>query len=194
MITTACVDDDLIEQFIDYCESHEGVVRATQAHGRAVDVVVEKIDGDWPEPWTDDPDIEWVDGEWHADDYVISKLAGGGHKPGDKLSRRVGISPYCVVCGDRPQSNDHGRCGACDVQEGLLTGPAGETAIVQAVHDDDGWGKVTDPGQVFEATAGDDGILRADLEYRDELREGECLNADAHSIVRWKSNTGDGDD
>lgn len=184
---------DRIEQFIDWVEAQDNVERATRQTGRAVKVRVSKTDAGVPKPWAaDGAPFELIDGEYHGDDYIITMLSGGGHAPGDQYVHRLAISPFCVVCDDRPQGYDNGLCGSCKVQMGLLTGPAGETAIVMAVHDDDGRGTMTDPGQVFEATADDGGVLRADLEYGGEIREDEPLNGSAHSIVRWKSN-GDAD-
>jgi len=186
MIVSAAVHDDLIEQFLNRVEQHPDVESAFQKSGRKVHVILSKNDdGGVATPWSDWDDTELVDGRWHSDDFIVSRVGGGGHRPGSGYVRVIGISAYCDVCGDAPQSNDHGLCGSCKVQRGLLTGPAGSKAIIQAVHDDDSRGTITDPGQLFEATADDDGVLRADLEYGDDTREQVPLNGDAHSIVRW---------
>lgn len=194
MITSAAVDDSSIESFINRVEDDDRVVRASVSHGRAIDVVVVRDDDGIPTPWADWDDTHLVDGEYHAPEYVISKLAGGGSKPGDKFTRRVGISAYCDVCGAKPQSDDHGLCSTCSVHEGLLTGPAGEVAYIRAVHDEDGAAMATDPGETYIARANDDGILKIDNPNGDSPRDRISLNANAHRVVRWVSNFSDGGD
>lgn len=189
MITTAAVNQDLIDQFVRRVEEHPHVESAYQRNStRKVKVIVSRDDdGNVPRPWSDWDDFEHTRDGVKGDDYIIQKLSGGGSKPGDKWVRCIGISAYCEVCDDAPQEDDHGLCGGCKVHRGLLTGPAGEEALVQAVHNDDGRGTATDPGQLIEATADGDGVLRGDVEYNGEVRE-QCFNADAHKIVRWVSN------
>jgi hypothetical protein len=114
MITTQAVDSDSISDFKQRLQDDDRVVHVTQKAGqRTLKVKVERDSGRAPKPWADWSDVELVDGEWHADDYVITKMAGGGHAPGNKFTHIVAISPYCVDCGDHRQARDNGLCRKC---------------------------------------------------------------------------------
>ena len=103
MITTRFVDSDLIEQFIDDVSEHDAVESAYRKGGRRVFVSVRKNDDGVPSPHHELGEIK--NGEVVCDDYVVTRLSGSGHAPGDRYTHTLAVSPKCESCGER--SVDH---------------------------------------------------------------------------------------
>lgn len=171
MITNAAVDMSIIEQFKADVGALEYVDRVSHDHGRALRVTVVAGDDGVPRPHHELGELK--KGSVYAEDYVVSKLSGGGHAPGEKYTFRLAVSPYCEECGEDYQVDDEGRCSSCRRHRNLLTAEPGETVTVEA--SGDVFGIRYDPGEAFEASADDNGVLR------DE--SGKSLNDGRYEVV-----------
>lgn len=160
MITTGAVDGDLIEQFKDDIAAFDVVESVTSKPGqREVSVKVSKTDDGVPHPHRELGDVE--DGYVKCEKYVIGLLGGSGHSPGDHYVHKLSVSPYCPECWDAPQKGldeDDPRCRDCSRHDNLLKAKPGVTVLVEA--GDDNYGVRAEPGDVIEATADEDGLVR----------------------------------
>jgi len=111
MITTSCVNGDLIEQFKDDMAAHPDVDAVFRKHGKTLHLKVNKSDDGVPKPHRELGEL--VDGDVVADGYVVSTLVGSGHAPGDKYTHVLAVSPKCGRCGDAPAEYEDDGQGLC---------------------------------------------------------------------------------